>query len=135
MAFRHGRFAEITVNGTALSTFCDSAEINIDVDAAETTTFGKTWKTNIPGLAGGSVTLSGNYDPTASTGPSAVFTGLIGAAAFPVLLHPGGNTSGQIRHSFNAVLTGYSESSAVSDKITFNAELILDGADTITNVA
>lgn len=134
MAFRHGRFAEITVNGAALSTFCDSAEISIDAETSETTTFGKSWKTHIAGLAGGTVSLSGNYDPTASTGPAAVLTALIGAAAFPVLVYPGGNTSGQVQHSFNALLTSYSESSAVADKVTFSAELIIDGVDTISNV-
>lgn len=134
MAFRHGRFAEVTVNSAALSTFCDSVELTMENDTAETTTFGKTWKTHLPGLNGGSVTLSGNYDPTASTGPAAVLEALLGAAAFAVDVYPGGNTSGQRKHAFNALLTSYSETSAVGDKVTFSAELILDGAVTTTTI-
>jgi hypothetical protein len=134
MAFRHGRFAEITVNSVALSTFCDEAELSLENDTAETTTFTKSWKTHIPGLNGGSLSLSGSYDPTASTGPAAVLEALIGAAAFPVVAEMGGNASGQRRHSFNALLTSYSESSPVGDKVIFSAELLADGAVTPTTI-
>lgn len=134
MAFRHGRHADVSVDGDSLSAYCDEAEITLENDTAETTTFGSSWKTHIPGLNGASMTLSGNYDPTASTGPAAVLTALIGADPFPVLYHPGGNDTGQIQHSFDAILTSYSESSPVGDKVTFSAALIADGADTVTTV-
>lgn len=135
MAFRHGRFAEITIDGNDLSAYCDSADLKIDVDTAETTTFGKTYKTSIPGVAGGSIDGAGNYDPTATTGPAAVLTSLIGAASFPVVLYPGGNVSGQISHSFNALLTSYEESSAAGDKVTFKFSLLADGVITTATVA
>jgi hypothetical protein len=135
MAFRHGRFAEITVAGNDLSAFCDSADINIDIDTAETTTFGASWKRHIPGLAGAQLDGGGNYDPTATTGPAAVLTGLIGDDPFAVVLHPGGDVTGQIQHSFNAILTSYKESSPVGDKVTFTFSLLVDGAVTTTNVA
>jgi hypothetical protein len=134
MAFRHGRFADITVDGNDLSDFCDSADINISVDTAETTTFGDSWKTNIAGLAGATLALSGNYDPTATTGPAAVLTSLVGADPVAVVLYPGGNASGQISHSFNAILTGYTEKAAVGDKVTFTANLLVDGQVTTANV-
>lgn len=130
MAFRHGKFAEISVNSVDLSAFCDSAELSIDVDTAETSTFGDTYKSHLAGLAGATIELSGNYDPTAVSGPSAVLMALIGAAAFPVEYHPGGNTAGQREHTFNAILTSYSESSPVGDKVTFSASLLVDGAVT-----
>lgn len=127
MAFRHGKWAEITVDGDDLSAFCDSADISIDVDTAETSTFGSSWKTHLAGLAGGEVELAGNYDPTASTGPAAVLMALIGGDAVPIVLYPGGNVSGQRSHTFDAILTNYSESSAVGDKVTFSATLLADG--------
>lgn len=130
MAFRHGRFAEITVDGDDLSDFCDAADLSVDIDAADTTTFGKTWKTAVIGAAGGKVSIKGNYDPTATTGPIAVLSSLIGAAAFPVVLYPGGTASGQISHTFNALLTGFGEGSPVGDKVTFSADLLADGVIT-----
>lgn len=135
MAFRHGRFAEVTVNSVALSSFLDSCDLSMENDTAETTTFGKTWKTHLPGLNGASLSLSGNYDPTASTGPSATLVALLGAAAFPVVVEPGGDVNGQLRHSFNALLTSYSESSPVGDKVTISAEIIVDGAITTTEIS
>jgi hypothetical protein len=126
MAFRHGRFAEISVNSHALSTFCDNADLKVDVDTSDTTTFTKTWKTNVVGAAGGSVELAGDYDPTDSTGPIIVLTDLIGADPFPVILYPGGNTSGQISHTFDAILTSFSESSPAGGKVTFKATLLVD---------
>jgi hypothetical protein len=134
MAFRHGSKAAVTVDGTNLSAYCDSVELSIDVDTAETSAFGATWKTSVAGLAGAQLELSGNYDPTASTGPVAVLTGLIGQDAFPVEYFPGGNVSGQVKHAFNALLTSYAESSPVGDKVTFSASLIVDGAVTTTTV-
>lgn len=130
MAFRHGRFAEITVNTKALSLFCDSADLNMDVDTADVTTFTKSWKVAIPGLIGANLQLAGNYDPTATTGPQAVLFPLLGAAAFAVVVEPGGNLTGQVRRSFNALLTSYKESDKVGDKVTFSATLLVTDAIT-----
>lgn len=134
MAFRHGRFAEITVSGTALSLYCDTADLNIDVDTSDTTTFTKSWKTAIAGLAGATLELKGSWDPTASTGPSAKLTGLIQAAPFAVVVEPGGNLTGQQRRSFNAILQNYKESSPVADKVTFSSTLLVTDAITFAQI-
>jgi hypothetical protein len=134
MAFRHGKNAAVTVNSVALSSFCDSVDLSRDVDTSETTVFGNDDKTFIPGLRGGNINLSGNYDPTASTGPADVLEGLLGSAPFPVVYEPGGNVAGQRRHSFNAIITNYSENSAVGDKVTFSASMIITGAVTSTTI-
>ncbi len=129
MSFKHGRAAEITVNSVALSTFCDSADLSIDIDTSDTTTFGASWKRAIAGLAGGSFELAGNFDPTTTTGPASALTSLIGDDPFPVIYEPGGAASNQSR-TFNAILTAYKESSPVADKVTFSATLLIDGAVT-----
>lgn len=129
MAFHHGRAAEITVATTALSSFCDTADLSIDIDTADTTTFGATWKTAIAGTAGGTLELAGNFDPTTTTGPASKLTGLIGAAPFAVVYEPAGAAANQHRQ-FNAILTNYEESASVSDKVTFSATLLITGAVT-----
>lgn len=134
MAFKHGKSAAITVNSVALGTYCDSETLDIAVDTAETTTFGVNWKTHVPGLAGATLKITGNYDPVAVTGPVAVFTGLIGNVGFPVVVEPGGNVAGQIRHSFTAIITGYSENTAVADKITFAADILVTGIVTTITI-
>lgn len=129
MAFIHGKAAEITVNSVNLSAFCDSADLSIDIDTSDTTTFSASWKTAIAGLAGGNLELSGNFDPTTTTGPASALTSLIGDAPFPVIYEPGGAAATQNR-TFNAILTSYKESSPVADKVTFTAGLLVTGAIT-----
>ena len=78
----------------------------------------------------GTLELAGDYDPTATTGPQAVLFPLLGAAAFAVVVEPGGNLTGQVRRSFNALLTSYKESDKVADKVTFSATLLVTDAIT-----
>lgn len=135
MAFKHGRLAEITVNTKALSLYSDSADINFKVDTADTTVFTNTWKTFIAGLIGASLTLSGDYDPTVTTGPASVLTALLGAAPFAVIFYPAGNNAGQgTSHTFNALLTDYKEASKTSAAVRFDATLLVTGADTIAQL-
>lgn len=135
MAFKHGRLAEITVNTKALSTFCDTADINFKVDTADTTTFLAAWKTYIAGLVGATVSLGGDYDPTVTTGPASVFIALLGVAPFPVLFYPAGNIAAQgTSHSFNALLTDYKEASKTTDRVVFAATLLVTGVDTVTQL-
>lgn len=134
MSFRHGRFAEITYNGSPLSTFCDSADLDVKTATSDTTTFGKTWKTALTGLVDATVNLSGNYDPTITTGPQALIVATIGADPFAVVLYPGGNTTGQKSESFNAILTGYKETSKTTEKVIFTATLLVTGVVTFGTV-
>ena len=49
---------KITVNGTNLSTVLQSVSLDLSADEIETTSFGSGWRTRIPGLKSGSVTLN-----------------------------------------------------------------------------
>ncbi len=139
MAFKHGRLAEVTVATKALSTFCDTADIDIKVDTADTTTFTAAWRTAIAGLAGATLTLSGSWDPTVTTGPQSVLLAQIAlnqaGTVTAVILYPAGNNAGQgTSHTFNALLSNYKESSKVSDKVSFSASLLVTGVDTIAQL-
>ena len=79
--FRYGAKALVTVNAVDLSAYCDDAGLDVGVETAETTTFSSSWKTFIEGLASAKFSLKGNFDPTVTTGPAAVLTGLIGGGA------------------------------------------------------
>jgi len=131
MAFRHGKYAELVVNtNQALSTFCDSLSIKFDTDTADTTTFGSTWKSSVVGTIGGSFDISGAYDGTVTTGPSAILGALLGAAPFACVAYPGGNVAGQRSYTGNAILTSFSESSPVKDKVSFSASFLWTGTVT-----
>lgn len=134
MAFRHGKYAEITVNTHALSAFADSVDLGIDVDTSSVDTFLQSWKASVVGQAGANLTMSGSYDPTATTGPAAVLTALVGADPFAVTAYPGGNVSGQVSRAFNAILKKYTEKSAVGAKVEWSCDLLVTGAITFATV-
>ena len=135
VSFKHGRLAELTINTKALSLFTDSVDLDIKVDTADTTVFTNTWKTAIAGLVGETVSLSGSWDPTVTTGPASVLTALLGAAPFACIVYPAGNNAGQgTSHTFNALLTDYKESSKTTDKVAFSASLLVTGVDTIAQL-
>lgn len=123
MAFRHGKNAALTINAGALAAFLDNVDFNTDLDVADTTTFGATWKTGVAGIPGGTISFSGKYDPTASTGPGAILFPLVTAGtAVTVLFYPGGNTAGQSLYTMTngGIVTSYNESSPVGDAVTFS---------------
>lgn len=128
MAFRQGRFTEITISGISLSAFCDSVDIGRSVELMETTTFTKTSKTFLPGLQDAKVDIKGKYDPTTGTGPAAVFSNLMGASnTIFVQIYPGGSATGQTVRNMDAYVTDYKESSAVGGIVGFEASLQVNG--------
>jgi len=128
--FRYGAKAVVKVNAVDLSAFCDDGGLDVGVDTAEVTVFGATWKAFIEGLASSKFSLKGNFDPTVTTGPAAVLTGLIGGGAKTVEFDPAGTASGELKRTVSAILTGYTESSPVGGKVTFTAAFQGTGAVT-----
>jgi hypothetical protein len=135
VAFRQGRFAEITVSGVSISVYSDSVEMSRNVDMLETTTFTKTSKTFLTGLQDGKISIKGKYDPTASTGPAALFNSLLGASnSVFVQVYPGGAVAGQTVRNFNAFLVDYKESAAVGSIVAFEVSLQPDGPITASGL-
>jgi hypothetical protein len=128
MAFRQGRFAEITLSGVALTTYADSIDLSEDVEMLETTTFTAVSKTYLPGLSDAKIDIKGKYDPTATNGPVAVLRSLKGASnAVPFQYFPGGNTAGQIKIYGDAYLVSFKNSSEVGGVVIFEASLQATG--------
>jgi hypothetical protein len=131
VAFKHGKSAELWVGTNNLSTFLDQADKSTDVDTAETTTFGKGWKTYLAGLVGSTLSFSGSYDGVNTTGPASILeTCIANGTAWTWKYFPGGSATGQRLNSFSAFVTNYSESAPVADKVTFSGALIADGTVT-----
>jgi hypothetical protein len=134
VAFVHGKVAYLMVNTKDISAFCDSISMSVSVATGDTTTFGSAWASALAGIASGSFSVSGKYDPTATSGPADVFENCItGGVAVAVVHRPGGTGTPQRNNACNAIVTGYSESSPVGDIVTFSAELQMTGALTSTN--
>ena len=82
MAFIHGKDVVIFVNASNYSTYFNNADSSQTADIAETTTFGNSAKTYIPGDKDGTISLGGLFDATAD----AVLQPLLGGADFNLVL-------------------------------------------------
>jgi hypothetical protein len=128
MAFVHGKNAHFTIDDSGgtprnLSAFLTEVTFPRQMDMAETSVFGNTYKTYIQGLGDASLSISGRWDPTATTGPDAVLSGLIGAAtASDFSYGPAGDGSGAIEFTGSVYLTSYEISASINDVISFSAQ-------------
>ncbi len=128
MAFAHGKLGEFTVNSKDISAFCNSMDIAIEIDTAETTTFAAAWKTFLAGVAGATISVAGGWTPTTTTGVASVMGTIIsGAAAVPFVAEPGGAALNQGRTG-NCILESYNEVATVGDWVSFTASFKVDGA-------
>lgn len=128
MAFDHGKDSYFSLEGVNLTTFIDSIEHSPSLDMAETSTMGDEAKTYIPGLSDNTLSISGNFDPTDTTGPDDVlWDAYSGKAPLTFEFGPGGNANGAIKYSGECYVTSYTVSSGVGDKVTFSADIQVTG--------
>lgn len=135
MAFTMGKdsvfkIANAAGTTTDISAYVDSVDLPRSVDTAETSTFGSTAKTYIPGLADAKLTLKGKFDGSASAGDS-VLAGIYGVSASKAFeFHPQGTTAGTVKYTGSVILTDYSVSSQVGSVVEFTASFQVTGAIT-----
>jgi hypothetical protein len=139
MAFRQGKYTELTVSGVALSAYLDSVDFSRDVEMLETTTFTASAKTFLPGLSEAKMDIKGKYDPLSVTGvtggPANLLTNLVGAGnTVPIKFYPGGNTSGQLTRSMDGYVASYKESAAVGDIVAFEASFQISNVITASGL-
>lgn len=134
MPFAHGKGLAFKIDNAAgtlqiLTTYVDSVDLDNSVDTGETTTAGAEAKTYVSGQSDGTLSISGKYDGTATTGPDAILTGLIGLEASSTFEYgPTGLTAGMQKKSGECFLTSYVVSSPVGGVVTFTADFQVTGA-------
>jgi hypothetical protein len=87
----------------------------------------------IPTIPNNKFTINGNYDPTATTGPHVVLSGLLTATATASFEYgPEGTTAGKPKLMGECWCTSFVETSKVGSQITFKCDLQVDGVVTVT---
>jgi hypothetical protein len=111
----HGKGTTVLFNEFNASGYLNAAGVDIAVDTADSTTFGKGWKTYEAGLAVATLPFSGVYDP--------LFTELrteLGVDSGVLTLSPGGGAAiGDRARMALATATNYAESSPVGGVVAF----------------
>ncbi|ASU81504.1 hypothetical protein CDO52_00730 [Nocardiopsis gilva YIM 90087] len=139
MAFKHGKNTVFKIDDSGGGSLTDVSQYIDNVSGlpgekalAEVTAFGDSGTRNIPGLFNATVEVSGHWDPTASTGPDAIFNALFeeetSTASFEY--GPGGSTTGAVKYSGECWVSNYTITSAVAEKVSFSASIQVDGVVT-----
>lgn len=140
MAFQHGKSTNIQVDDTGgtlrdLTAYVMTTNWEaMERDLHDVTTHGNSGHREFPGLAAGSVTLEGNFDPTATTGPDAVLGALLlgQTATATIQFGPYGTTAGFVKYTGEFWIKSYKVNSQSTDMVKFTAEFTLDGIVTRT---
>lgn len=136
MAFKHGKDTNIDINSQDISAFCSDSELKQSVDTHDTTGYGSDNKTYIPGLIDGEFTCEGSYDDNGTTDPKTVFEAIIDAgAAVTLIRQTEGTGSGLPQESVSVIVTAYTETNPVANKISWSAQCQLTGTITRSSQA
>lgn len=129
MAFQHTKNSYFSINDGSernLSTFLTDVKFPRALDMEKTTTFGTAFKTYIAGLTDATISITGLWDPTSTTGPDAVLAGVFAALTARVIFYgPYGSTAGNVKYSCSAICTKYEVGGKVDGVVDFSAHFQL----------
>lgn len=113
---------------TDLSAYITNIALPFDVDMLETTTFGKSARTFMPGLRNATISISGKFDPVLDAHLIALLP-LSASSTFEYA--PMGTGTGNRRYTGECFLVKYEPPSQVDGLVEFSAELQVTDAITI----
>ena len=121
--FAHGKNVNVFLDEFDFSTYFTDVSASTSVDTAETSAFGTSAKSYIVGHRDGTVSLSGMFEATASTGTDEFFDDALGnATKTKVIVAPAGHSNGAGAIMLVADDTSYEVSSAIADVVQASAE-------------
>lgn len=139
MAFNHSKLTVFKVDNSAgsiqdISAYCNMVDFPQELDEVETTTFGATSRTYLPGFADCKVKIGGNWDPTLETTLGGVYAAFRAGTLTSVSVEygPAGSTSGYVKKTAEAVMLSYGLKNDIKGVTEWDAELHITGAVTVT---
>lgn len=132
MAFVHGKGTSITVNAQDWSPFSDSVSVPRDIDTAATSHFGTQSKTYVTGMDDSKATISGLWDATLDGYIQTILTGQSNGTLpnVAVVYGPAGTTTGNVKFTFNAMITNYQVDGTAGDVVKYSVSLQRTGSTT-----
>lgn len=131
MAFVAGKNITFTLNAVALTSFISNISLTRSADNLDVTTFGNDDRDFIQGLKSAGLTISGYFDPNASTGPDKVLdtaynTGTGVSFNMTILGSP------NVQYTGTCLVDNYETTGVVDNLAAFSASLRVSGPVTRT---
>jgi hypothetical protein len=121
--FRHGKNVNVFLDAYDFSTYFNNVSASTSIDTAETSAFGTSAKSYVVGHRDGTVSLSGMFEATESTGTDQYFATALGSATkIKLIVAPEGHSNGAGAIMLQADDTSYEVSSAIADIVQASAE-------------
>lgn len=121
--FRHGKNVNVFIDEFDFSTYFNDVSASTTVDTAESSAFGTSAKTYVVGHRDGTISLSGMFEGTASTGTDEFFENALGNTTKAlVIVAPEGHSNGTGAIMLEADNTSYEVSGAIADIVQASAE-------------
>ena len=112
----------VSVGGTAIGNLISVSPTSMSVATIDSTDMGSTWRTFIGGLKdGGECTFEIAYDPSLAS--HTALEGYIDGDNYVILI----TWSDETTCTFNAIITSFSPSAAIDDKLTCSVGLKITG--------
>lgn len=134
MAFSHAKGSYFAIDDSTpslqnISDSVQSVDFSQEIDNPEVTTFTKDDRVYIAGLVGATISISGFFDDSATTGADVVLDGLVGKAVSSTWEYgPEGNASGDIKYSGECFMNSYGISGSVDGVVEFTADFVITAA-------
>ncbi|HSW64402.1 MAG TPA: hypothetical protein VLH56_14005 [Dissulfurispiraceae bacterium] len=122
MSFVHGSSGRFYVNGFNLSAFLKSVSGSEEIEAHDSTTFGATAKTYVPGLVDATLSAEGLFSGAVAATDAVLSAALRGRT--PVLWNwlPAGDVDGAFGYGMSAISTSYEIETPVDDLVSVSTE-------------
>lgn len=128
---QHGRHTIIKIGTNDISAWVKSSTLEKNPDIHDVTGYGVDDKLKVGGLRDNSLSMSGWYDTTATTGTAAVLGAHSGETVTVVRQCEGAGT-GKPQETMQAVIGKYAETNPVDDVVTWSCDLAISGPVTRT---
>lgn len=123
MAFGPGKDQTLSIDATDISAYTDNASFTKNQTAIDVSAFGDDDMEYIAGLKGSTLSASGHWDPTGDAALEGTFDGATVAWEYSP-------DNGTTTYSGNAIVTDYTVSGGVNDKVSWSVSLQVSGSVT-----
>ena len=122
MSFVHGSNARVYVSGFDLSAFLKSVSSSHEIGTHESTTFGATAKTYMPGLEDATLSAEGLFSGAVGAKDAVLFAALRGRSPVVLSWLPSGDVDGGFGYGLLALETSYEIETPVDDLVSVSVE-------------